>query len=531
MANKAAYFSLAVKADGTYLMLYQGEDGKRHDLKEIEDYLHWKNIEYDRTAVLKAVSDVTAFSCVKISSAQIAPENESVYVKINEARSEAVGRFYPASSNGKKMTRDDIISSLLLAGVKFGLIEEALDSFLEDPQYNQDYLLAKAMPQVEGKNAAITYHFNTDLSRKPKLNEDGSVDFHQLETLNPVHAGDCIATLTPAIPGKPGIDVTGRVIRPANVKRIVLKQEKNTQVSEDGCQLLSLVDGHVSLISGSIFVSNNYEIPADVDTSTGDISFEGTVMVRGNVLTGFTVRAKGDIIVDGVVEGAELYAGGQIILKRGIQGMGRGKLNAEGNVISKFIENAEVYSGGYVETDAILHSRVTARGEVIASGRRGLVAGGEIRSGAGISVKTAGSSMGTATLLEIGCAPELMAEYHRLNEELPKMEAELEKVTRTYALLSKRMRSGEKLEPDKLELLRAACQSKLRLGQDIKQSVDRMNELQEQAGEQSGGCVRVKGVIYPGVKVILYNVIYHVRSQIQYCRLIKDRAEVKMVEY
>ncbi len=111
------------------------------------------------------------------------------------------------------------------------------------------------------------------------------------------------------------------------------------------------------------------------------------------------------------------------------------------------------------------------------------------------------------------------------------MEAELEKVTRTYALLSKRMRSGEKLEPDKLELLRAACQSKLRLGQDIKQSVDRMNELQEQAGEQSGGCVRVKGVIYPGVKVILYNVIYHVRSQIQYCRLIKDRAEVKMVEY
>ena len=176
---------------------------------------------------------------------------------------------------------------------------------------------------------------NTDLSRKPKLNEDGSVDFHQLETLNPVHEGDCLATLTPAVQGKPGIDVTGRVIRPANVKRIVLKQEKNTKVSEDGCHLLSLVDGHVSLISGSIFVSNNFEVPADVDASTGDINFDGTVMIRGNVLTGFIVRAKGDIIVDGVVEGAELYAGGQIILKRGIQGMERGKLRAESNVIAK----------------------------------------------------------------------------------------------------------------------------------------------------------------------------------------------------
>ncbi len=75
--------------------------------------------------------------------------------------------------------------------------------------------------------------------------------------------------------------------------------------------------------------------------------------------------------MDGVVEGASLKAGGQIVLKRGIQGMGRGILEAKGNIITKFIENATVKSDGYVSTEAILHSNVAAKGDVTATGRKG----------------------------------------------------------------------------------------------------------------------------------------------------------------
>ena len=38
-----------------------------------------------------------------------------------------------------------------------------------------------------------------------------------------------------------------------------------------------------------------YKVAADVDASTGDIEYEGNVMVPGTVRTGFTIRAKGDI--------------------------------------------------------------------------------------------------------------------------------------------------------------------------------------------------------------------------------------------
>lgn len=79
--------------------------------------------------------------------------------------------------------------------------------------------------------------------------------------------------------------------------------------------------GHASLVGGKVFVSDVYEVPADVDNSTGNIEYSGSVTVRGNVKGGFRISAKGDIVVEGIVEDAELYAGGQIIVKRGIHGM------------------------------------------------------------------------------------------------------------------------------------------------------------------------------------------------------------------
>lgn len=145
-----------------------------------------------------------------------------------------------------------------------------------------------------------------------------------------------------------------------------------------------------SLVGGKVFVSDVYEVPADVDNSTGNIEYSGSVTVRGNVKGGFRISAKGDIVVEGIVEDAELYAGGQIIVKRGIHGMGKGVLQAGGNVLCKFIENAKVISGGYVDSEAILHSQVDAYSDVIVDGKKGFITGGIIRAGNLVSAKTIG---------------------------------------------------------------------------------------------------------------------------------------------
>lgn len=531
MANRNAYFQLENRTDGIYLLLFPGTEEKKLDYKEIDEYLHAKRIDYDKIELMKAINNFSAFCSVRLCSQPGMTEKEFLQVAIDPDRKAAFGRFYPPSKGGALLTREEIIAEMVRAGIKFGANEESIDGFLKDRQYCRTYLLAKAMLPVEGSSASITYHFNTDFSKKPKMNEDGSVDFHQLDIISHVKAGDCLATLKPAVPGKPGIDVTGRVIAPLQVKYKALKPGKNMQISEDGCQLISLVNGHVSLIGDMVFVSNTYEIPADVDTSTGDIDYDGNVVVRGNVLTGFSIHARGDIVVDGVVEGAELVAGGQIILKRGIQGMSRGRLTAGSNVITKFIENAEVNAGGYVTTEAILHSRVSARGEITASGKRGFVTGGEIHSGTGITVKTAGSTMGTTTLLEVGNDPALMEEYHRIDNELPQMEAEMDKMSQLLNLFTKKIQAGENLDAEKQQMMLNVRASRDEMEMKIKKALARMEELQEISGAESNGCIKISGTMYAGCKVILYNIVYYARNDLKYCKLIKDRAEVKVTSY
>ena len=108
--------------------------------------------------------------------------------------------------------------------------------------------------------------------------------------------------------GDDGIDVLGRRVPPRKVKHVIFRYGRNLSESEDGTELVSQVSGHVVLENDKIFVSNVLEL-VNVDNSTGDIDYEGDVVVKGNVLAGFTVKATGDITVSGIVEGATVIAG------------------------------------------------------------------------------------------------------------------------------------------------------------------------------------------------------------------------------
>jgi uncharacterized protein (DUF342 family) len=362
---------------------------------------------------------------------------------------------------------------------------------------------------------------------KPKIKEDGSVDFHQMDNINHIEAGALLATLEPAEFGKPGIDVYGEKIKQAKVDVRILKHGRNIHLSPDGTKMFSDVSGHVSLVEDKVFVSNTYEVPADVSTSTGDIEYDGNVHVKGNVITGFKIEAKGDIIVDGVVEGATLIAGGQIVLRRGIQGMNRGVLRAEGDIVTKFIENSEVYSGGAVSTDAIMHSTVVAKGDVSATGKRGLINGGVVKSEGNISLKEAGSTMGTKTFLEIGMDPALLEEYQMLDKEIVQMTDELETHNKTIGIYANKVKKGEKLPEDRLLLYNTAKANAAELKERIETAQNRSEELRQEMEAHSNGRIKVYGVAYPGVKVVITTASYFVRSEVHRTQFVKDRALIK----
>lgn len=534
MDNRNGFFQLVIRSEGTCLRLYPAlGSGSPVTYDEVNRYLSGKRIfGYDVKALgqtIIAAGERREEVEIKLIPEVILPEEESVDILLSPDRMLAVGRFYPPSLNGKLMEKDDIFKSLAQNGIKFGIVHENIDYFLKYRIYCENIVLAKGKKPEEGKDAVITYHFNTDRTVKPKKNEDGSVDFHKLNLISATKKGDILATLEPSVQGKPGTDVSGAVITPRKVVNKVLKHGKDIYLSEDSLTMYSKVDGHAELTDDRVFVSNTYEVLADVDISTGDIDYQGNVTVKGNVMSGFTVCAKGDIIINGVVEGANLFAGGHIILKLGMQGMNKGKMEAKGNIISKFIENAQVKAGGYISTEAILHSKVSAQGEISVGGKKGLISGGVIRSASSIVMKTAGSGLGTNTVLEVGIDPELLEEYRTLEKDIIHMNSDKDKIMPILETYKKRLSAGEKLPADKLEYIRILTEKCIELNAKMKEATERYDQIWTFMNGNESGSIKVQNVVYPGVKIVISNIVYYVRNEIQYSKFVRDGADIKVM--
>lgn len=531
MKYKHGFFQLVEREDGVYFRIYPPiADGRPISMDDVLFYLKQKMIsDYDFSALRDTVVRAKKPTEFKLNNQKKEyGEDEYLQVMISLDRKMAVGRFYPPSPKGRLMTKEEILSDLELSGVRHGIVDQMIDTYMKNRQFCVNVILAKATPPVEGRSAEITYHFDIEAQARPQIKEDGTVDFRQLNNIIHIEKGTCLATLTPMIVGTPGKDVCGKVIQPKKVSNAALRYGKNISISEDGLKLFSNVSGHASLTDGQVFVSNTYEVPADVDTSTGNIDYDGDISINGNVITGFKVKATGDIYVKGAVEGAELIAGRDIILNRGIQGMERGYLKAGGNIISKFIENSTVAAGGYVTADAIMHSKVTAKGDIQVKGKRGLITGGELHSGTVISAKIFGSTMGTHTTLEVGIDPMLIEEYHRLEKELPEMEKELEKNEKIVNLYTKKLQKDGKLPEDKMKTLKNATQKKKEMEDKLDEVGERFSYLEDEMEHNDNGRIQIESIAYPGVKVVISNIVYYVKSEIQHGQLVRDGADIRV---
>ncbi|TCK97920.1 hypothetical protein EDC19_0322 [Natranaerovirga hydrolytica] len=521
------------KENGTYLKIFKKKkEGKDVDFFTIINYLDSKGFEnYDEEKIRETLDNLKEDIEIKISNKIIESIDEAIEIIVSEDRLKAYVRFAPPIGEGKILTKVDVIDILSKNNITYGVNEDEISAIIESKVYFNDYLIAQGKEPQEGKDAVIKYYFSTNTNTKPKENDDGSVDFHQLNIINNVKDGDLLAELIPAVEGEHGIDVYGNKIKVKSVKRLSLKPGKNVELSEDKLKLFARKDGDVKVEDGKVIVYDYFEVPADVDSSTGNIDFNGTVVVRGNVRTGYIIKAKGDIEVYGVVEGATLISEGEVILRRGIQGMGKGRIEAQGNLISKFIENSTVKVRGFIHSEAILHSNVTAKNEIIVDGKKGMVTGGEVRSGTEVQAKTLGSHMGTVTNVEVGVDPTIIDEYNQAEKDIKNIKEEQVKMDQIIKLLKSKQQKNGTLDPDKLKMLQDATRNKIFLQGKLKTSMKKHQDLDELLENQDMGKVKVMNKVYPGVRITICNAKLFVKDENHYCTYYKDRADIKTTSY
>lgn len=525
------YFEFKNNGNQLELVLYAPKtDGRRVAMEDVIHCLDKQRIDVaDLTKIHKTVSEYTEDTSIVIGKA-VTPFDSWVEYTVAENALSIVAVHYPGCIGMPALNREEVLRDLDNMNVTYGIVDTEINRLCDAQNYLEKIVIAKGTEPVQGKDGVLTYQFDVDKKAKPSIKEDGTVDYRDNDGLNHIKEGDVVAVITPEDKGVPGKNVYGKEIQPYRVKRAVFKYGRNLEVSEDGCKLISKVSGHVSLEGNKVFVSNILEV-VDVDNSTGNIDYDGDVLITGNVLAGFSVKATGNIEVRGVVEGASVYAGGDITIVRGIQGMNKAEIVCRGSMVTKFIESAEnITVEGNLETGTLLHSKVSVKGSIVVQGRNGLIVGGDVRSIHGISAKTIGNEMGTLTIVGVGMDPTLKKEIEQLRKSITTDTENKDKMNRIVTVLRRKQESAGSLEPEKIKQLQQTTRNMIILEQNLKQMRSRLNELEQMLIDDDSARIKISRSAHSGVKLVFGDEQMTLKQRVDYCQFAKKGADIKMLQ-
>lgn len=523
------YFQL-VKAPGGFgvKIVPPIDGGEDIRINELLHYLEGENIKYELSSLKKVLEENKERVCM-LGLGDCPAVDERYLLDISADAMSVTARFIPPSETGKRLSVDEVINDLKYRNIVEGIQTEILQKhFNSDNLFCTDLIIAKGTEPKHGEDDKIEYYFNTDVNAQPEEKEDGTVDYFNLNMINHCKAGDVLARIIKGEAGKAGVDINGKVLPPREQKRAVLRHGKNIELSEDGLSITSMVDGHVMLVGRDVFVSDVYEVE-NVDTSTGNIDYTGSVQINGNVTSNFTVNAGGNVIINGVVEGAQINAGGNIIIARGMNGMSKGVLKAGGNVIARFLENATVEADGYINAGSILHSKVKAGTEIVVNGKRGFITGGHVQAGNQITVKTLGAMMGASTIVEVGIDPKIKSNYAQLQKDI----TELVKVIKGDQLIlsnfAEKRSKGVKFTVEQVNYIRGIAKKVEENKAELSKKNNEFLGLRKFFETQSKAQVIVKGEVHPGTTIIIGDLSMVIQNTYHYCRFEVVHGDVKSV--
>jgi uncharacterized protein (DUF342 family) len=489
--------------------------------------------EFDRGLVAKICKRAEG-EFIKIADIDYDPTSDAILnYELADMEMKAYITIRPPGPNGVDPDFESIKGFLRANNVVYGYLEDAILGIVESPVFNERVLVAEGQKPVNGEDGKIIYNFETE-TNKIRLREiDGKMDYKELNKINNVVEGQVLAKLLAPKRGVPGHTVTGKLLPAKDGKPVTLEVGNNVRLSDDRTQAIAAANGQVLLIGGKISVEPIYVVNGNVDLKSGNILFLGTVVVKGNVEDGFAVKAAGNIEIQGSVGKCELDAEGDIIVRQGINGKSAGSVRAGGSIWSKFLENSEVESSGYiVVSDGIINSQITADKKVICRGKRASIVGGHIRAAEEITAKTLGSVAGMETILEVGYDPKSKAQLEALQTRRTDAEKALEDVRLNIATLEKTLKLKKELPKDKQRFYENLQEQLTELEQEIMEVSEEIQSTERHLSQlKSIGRVSASARVFPGVKVLIKDAPLEVRNEFRSVTFIAESGMVKVTKY
>ena len=435
--------------------------------------------------------------------------------------------FIEPPEDGIAYSVDELTSYIKSKGIFGGIIFSALEEMTQNNIYYEDHIIARGTEATEGTEGRYEYYFEDVKNRKPLIRSDGSVDYQSMSEIQNISIGEKLIKYYKAVQGKQGVDVRGRSLRPKPCKDLPAIKGTGFSYDEDAGLYTATNEGRIEFDGKTLRISDVYEHRGDLDLVVGKVDCRGDVVIKGNVLSGTYIRATKSITVEGSVEAATLISGGDIILKKGMQGGKKARISCGGNVYANFLEFTQVEAKGNVEANIIMNCQISASRDVVVSGKRGAIVGGNTYSVGFINSTFLGNNAGHRTIASVGVTNAirerqrvLTTKYNATGNSIEKTKQEIVKVTEIRVANER-----PEVKAAKISQLKRRLERDERLYTHIKEE---LNSIEEIMGIGKRAKITISSTVYPGSKIIVDDIGYEVEKQIMCSEFFKDPIDEKV---
>jgi uncharacterized protein len=365
----------------------------------------------------------------------------------------------------------------------------------------------------KGKDAWIEYLVDPNL-KVSALEEAGTIDFKNLNLVKPVSLGQALACKHIAENGVPGIDLFGRPCTPESGADIVLPIGLNTEVSAtDPLVLVAKVAGFLQVKDELLTVNECFIVEGGVDYSTGNIVYEQSAIIRGDIADGFTLTIGGALEVGGAVGESKLIVGGDVLIKQGFVGSGQGLITAKGNVNLGFTSNQNLRAHGNIGVGKeSFNCQIFSRKSVVVIGS---LVGGQTIAMDSISCRIAGNELGTKTEIEVGMDYILAENKRLLEEKVLELTAHLGKISMKLKAFREIYRDRKRFSASEAKMMLDLRDMQERIQAGLPELEKRKQKIILQIREgykREGMFIRVEKKVHPGVVIKIGNELMRIQE-------------------
>lgn len=442
----------------------------------------------------------------------ILPVNTDAQVRIDISKDKlrVYLSLFPAGPDGKEMTMQDIMDELARKSITYGINHEKIQALLTElvntGKSIEGECVAEGLKPVPGKDASIDYFVNLSFSQVPTIREDGSADYFSIHMFENVSSGQALAKIVPPTEGTPGIDVYGNRIEAPRGKNVKLSLGKNVASSPNNDSLLvAQKTGHVYARNNSLFVEDVLTIGTDIDYNTGNVSFVGDIVIKGDVKSGFKVKADGSITVEGTVEDAVIEAKKSVIIQQGFIGRGKGRIKAGENVVVKHVRNQTIIAKNNIMIDGeSIDANLFAGNEMFVEVKRSWIVGGVTVARNRVRAYAIGNTAHVRTEIAVGVDVFVQKILEQLENEIHELENEV----KIIKINEKRLLIEDQNDESTRKEREGICNQLHTLSKKLEKKIAKLqkykNRYQKSLYDASGN-IGVIDTIYPGVVLKIGN--------------------------